>query len=296
MLTEQQIYGVYVPVVTPFTADGDVDIPSYERYVGGILKNNIHGLVVNGTTGESPTVNIEEVQLLTEISKKLLKGRDIPLVIGTGTNDTRSTVRRTELAANAGADGVLVVVPYYSRPSQQGIIEHFRKANEVGVPIIAYDIPGRTGVGMTVDTARAVLDLDNVVGLKDCSGSPLLVSELTRLGAKPVLCGDDVKFLEMLGHGAAGGMLASANVNTNQYLDIYSHFKAGRTETAQKLYDDLLPLMKLLFKESNPAPVKWLLSANGEIASDTLRLPMMPISAELRAELGVYLPGDCLSA
>ncbi|WP_150267819.1 4-hydroxy-tetrahydrodipicolinate synthase [Paenibacillus tepidiphilus] len=291
MLTEEQIYGVYVPVVTPFDAAGEIDLESYRRYVNNIIKNNIHGLVVNGTTGESPTVNIQELQTLITASQELLKGRNIPLVIGTGTNDTSSTVKRTELAANAGADAVLVVVPYYSRPSQEGIIAHFRKAAEVGVPIIAYDIPGRSGVGMTLDTARTILDMEHVVGLKDCSGSPQLVSELSRLGCKPVLCGDDMHFYDMLGYGASGGMLASANVHTDKFLGIYELYRAGNTAAARAEFDALVPLMQLLFKESNPAPIKWLLSARGEIASDTLRLPMTSISTGLREELGAYLAG-----
>lgn len=291
MLTEEQIYGIYVPVVTPFNAAGEIDLESYQRYVSNIIKNNIHGLVVNGTTGESPTVNIQELQTLVNASRQLLQGSTIPLVIGTGTNDTASTMTRTALAAEAGADAALVVVPYYSRPSQQGIIEHFRKAAEVGLPIIAYDIPGRTGVGMSVDTARTILEMNNVVGLKDCSGSPVLVSELTRLGSKPVLCGDDLQFLNMLGCGAAGGMLASANVHTARFLGIYEHFKAGRIAEAAAAFEELQPLMTLLFKESNPAPLKWLLSELGEISSDTLRLPMTSISEELRQELRPALQG-----
>lgn len=291
MLTVEQIYGIYVPVVTPFNAAGEIDLDSYQRYVNNIIKNNIHGLVVNGTTGESPTVNIQELQTLVDTSRELLKSSTIPLVIGTGTNDTASTVARTELAANSGADAALVVVPYYSRPSQQGIIAHFRKAAEVGIPIMAYDIPGRAGVGMSVDTARTILEMDNVVGLKDCSGSPLLVSELSRYGSKPVLCGDDLNFFDMLGSGAAGGMLASANVHTAKFLSIYEQFRAGQIEAARAEFDGMVPLMKLLFKESNPAPIKWLLSATGEISSDTLRLPMTPISDELRVELNTYLAG-----
>lgn len=205
MLTEQQIYGVYVPVVTPFNAAGEVDLDSYQRYVKNIINNSIQGLVVNGTTGESPTVTVNEMQLLVNTSRELLQSTSIPLVVGTGTNDTASTVARTEIAANLGADCALVVVPYYSRPSQEGIIAHFRKAAEVGIPIMAYDIPSRTGTAMTVDTARTILEMNNVVGLKDCSGSTKMVTELVRTGAKPVLGGDDSLFYEMLSCGAAGG-------------------------------------------------------------------------------------------
>lgn len=289
MLTEQQIYGVYVPVVTPFSTAGEVDLDSYQRYVKNIVNNSIQGLVVNGTTGESPTVSPDELQLLVGASRELLKSTTIPLVVGTGTNDTRSTVKRTELAANLGADAALVVVPYYSRPSQEGIITHFRKAAEVGLPIMAYDIPSRSGVGMTLDTARTILEMEHVVGLKDCSGSPNLVTELARLRSKPVLCGDDLHFLEMLGCGAAGGMLASANVQTADFLQIYHYFAAGQQELAAAAFEQLRPLMTLLFKESNPAPIKWLLQEQGEIASDTLRLPMTSITSTLAEELQVHL-------
>jgi 4-hydroxy-tetrahydrodipicolinate synthase len=288
MLTEQQVFGVYVPVVTPFNTAGEVDLDSYEHYVNNIIKHNIQGLVVNGTTGESPTVTVEELQLLVNTSRELLKASSIPLMVGTGTYDTASTVTRTELAGNLGADAALVVVPYYSRPSQQGIIEHFRKAAEVGVPIMAYDIPGRTGVGMTVDTARTILEMNNVVGLKDCSGSPHLLTELSKHGSKPVLCGDDLHFLNMLGCGAAGGMLASANVRPVEFIKVYEYYAAGQFEQAKAAFEQQLPLIHLLFKESNPAPIKWLLSHTGVIASDTLRLPMMSISTELQAELQEY--------
>ncbi|WP_379126689.1 4-hydroxy-tetrahydrodipicolinate synthase [Paenibacillus sp. sgz500958] len=289
MLTEQQIYGVYVPVVTPFNAAGEVDLNSYQSYVQKIIAHRIQGLVVNGTTGESPTVTTDELQVLVKASQELLKSTSIPLVVGTGTNDTASTVRRTELAANLGVDAVLVVVPYYSRPSQEGIIAHFRKAAEVGVPIIAYDIPGRAGVGMTVDTARTILELDNVVGLKDCSGSPKLTTELTQLGSKPILCGDDLKFFDMLDCGAAGGMLASANVQPAEFIQIYDAYRSGQTEIAKMAFEQLIPFIQLLFKESNPAPIKWVLSESGTIASDTLRLPMTSISPALQQELSKYL-------
>jgi len=289
MLTEQQINGIYVPVVTPFNAAGEVDLDSYQRCVNNIISNSIQGLVVNGTTGESPTVTVNELELLVNTSRELLKSTSIPLMVGTGTNDTRTTVARTELAGNLGADAVLVVVPYYNRPSQEGIIAHFRKAAEVGVPVMAYDIPGRAGVGMTLDTARTILEMDNVIGLKDCSGSPALVTELSRLGSKPVLCGDDLKFYDMLGYGAAGGMLASANVKAVEFIQVYEYFKSGQLDLAQVSFDKLVPLIRLLFKESNPAPIKWLLSENGIIASDTLRLPMTSISLALQEELRAHL-------
>lgn len=296
MLTEQQIYGIYVPVVTPFNAAGEVDLDSYQRYVKNLINNSIQGLVVNGTTGESPTVTVNEMQLLVNTSRELLQSTSIPLVVGTGTNDTASTVARTETAANLGADCALVVVPYYSRPSQEGIIAHFRKAAEVGIPIMAYDIPSRTGTAMTVDTARTILEMNNVVGLKDCSGSTKMVTELVRTGSKPVLGGDDSLFYEMLSAGATGGMLATANVYPAECIRIYDAFKSGQLDLAKENFEQLLPIIRLLFKESNPAPIKWMLSQSGLIASDTLRLPMTSISTALQQELGSYVQDKAIEA
>ncbi|KAA1185072.1 MULTISPECIES: 4-hydroxy-tetrahydrodipicolinate synthase [Paenibacillus] len=296
MLTEQQIYGIYVPVVTPFNAAGEVDLDSYQRYVKNIINNSIQGLVVNGTTGESPTVTVNEMQLLVNTSRELLQSTSIPLVVGTGTNDTASTVARTEIAANLGADCALVVVPYYSRPSQEGIIAHFRKAAEVGIPIMAYDIPSRTGTAMTLDTARTILEMNNVVGLKDCSGSTKMVTELVRTGSKPVLGGDDSLFYEMLSAGAAGGMLATANVYPAECIRIYEAFKSGQFDLAKENFEQLLPIIRLLFKESNPAPIKWMLSQNGLINSDTLRLPMTSISTALQQELSSYVQDNAIEA
>ncbi|WP_339320255.1 4-hydroxy-tetrahydrodipicolinate synthase [Paenibacillus sp. FSL R10-2734] len=296
MLTEQQVYGIYVPVVTPFNAAGEVDLDSYQRYVKNIINNSIQGLVVNGTTGESPTVTVNEMQLLVNTSRELLQSTSIPLVVGTGTNDTASTVARTEIAANLGADCALVVVPYYSRPSQEGIIAHFRKAAEVGIPIMAYDIPSRTGTAMTVDTARTILEMNNVVGLKDCSGSTKMVTELVRTGSKPVLGGDDSLFYEMLSCGAAGGMLATANVYPAECIRIFEAFKSGQLDLAKENFEQLLPIIHLLFKESNPAPIKWMLSQNGLIDSDTLRLPMTSISTVLQQELSSYVQDSVIEA
>jgi len=285
MLSEKQLKGIFVPVVTPFHTTGELDLEAYATYIKAIAAHPVHGIVVNGTTGESPTVDVEEWQCLAKETQAALKGSNIPLVIGTGTNNTVSSVKRTEAAGNIGAEAVLVVVPYYNRPSQEGIIEHFRRVSEVGVPVIAYEIPGRTGVRMTLDTVRKVLDLPNVIGLKDCSGDTKLVTELVRTDSKPVLCGDDALFYQMLSSGASGGMLASANLRTDAFLQIYDSFREGRLADSEQAFESMLPLIRLLFQESNPAPIKWLLQRTGLLASDTLRLPMMSISEGLKAEL-----------
>ncbi|WP_010501750.1 4-hydroxy-tetrahydrodipicolinate synthase [Paenibacillus elgii] len=287
MLTQEQLTGVYVPIVTPFDSSGAVDLTSFERHVRWLADRGIHGLVVNGTTGESPTVAWEEVEALVKTAKNAVGGK-LPVIVGTGTNDTASTVKRTELAGRLGADAVLVVVPYYNRPSQEGIAAHFRKAAEVGIPVIAYDNPSRTGVGLTAQTAEAVLELDGVIGLKDSSGGIQLLTELSRLSSKPVLCGDDSYAYAMLCCGAKGGILTASNVVPEALVEMHRQFAEGDSNGAKQTFEGLLPLIRLLFKESNPAPVKWILAHRGIIASEALRLPMTSISTKLGQELEAY--------
>ncbi|WP_127534588.1 4-hydroxy-tetrahydrodipicolinate synthase [Paenibacillus kobensis] len=288
MLSERELQGVYVPVITPFDPNGELDLSSYDRHLSGLLNHDIQGIVLNGTTGESPTVHWDEVARLmqtTETSMKRL-GRRIPIIIGTGTNDTASTIRRTDHAGMLGADAVLVVTPYYNRPSQEGIIAHYRAAAEVGVPVIAYEIPSRTGVRVHADTMRAILDIDGVIGLKDSSGGIELTAELTANNdCKPILCGEDPYFHAMMCQGASGGMLASANVHTEEFTEVYRLAAEGRLHEARAAFDRLLPIIRLLFQESNPAPLKWLLARQGILTSDALRLPMTPISDMLRTQI-----------
>jgi len=286
MLSERELNGLYVPVVTPFHPDGELDLSSCDRHLGGLLSHDIQGIVLNGTTGESPTVAWDEVVLLMKAAEASMQrhGRRMPVVIGTGTNDTAASVRRTEQAGAIGADAALVVVPYYSRPSQEGIVAHYRAVAQVGLPIIVYEIPSRTGVRVHPDTMRTLLHLDGVIGLKDSSGDTRLLSELTASpDCKPILCGEDQYFHAMLAQGASGGMLAAANVRTDEFVQVYRLASEGRLYEALTAFNRLLPLIRLLFQESNPAPLKWLLARQGILSSDTLRLPMLPISGALRA-------------
>lgn len=287
MLIERDLVGIYVPAVTPFLPNEELDLDSYRYYLEKLLSHDIQGLVINGTTGESPTLLWEEVTALVQLTKACLNKlqKRIPVVVGTGTNSTASTVKRTELAGKLGADAVLVVTPYYNRPSQAGVLEHFRRVVQVGIPVIAYDVPSRTGIHLTTDTVRKILDLNGVIGLKDSSGGIDLVSELAKSDMKPILCGEDLHFYSMLKHGASGGILASANIQTELFLQVYQLFNQGKYSHAKKVFDSLVPLIKRLFQESNPSPIKWVLANQGLLASDTLRLPMGSISKDLQLEL-----------
>ncbi|PQP81307.1 4-hydroxy-tetrahydrodipicolinate synthase [Paenibacillus sp. PCH8] len=287
MLTEQQIQGIYIPVITPFTKDRELDLASFRNYITVMAKSGIHGLVINGTTGESPTVTWDEVEQLVQVAKETLSSihSSIPIVVGTGTNDTASTMERTKKAGALGADAVLVVTPYYNRPTEEGIYEHFRMTAEVGVPVIVYEIPARTGVRVSVDMMKKIMNLSGVIGLKDSTNSLELMSELVRSGSKPILCGDDTFFYDMLSKGAAGGMMASASINPNQYIEVYERFVAGKKEESLDLFNQLIPFIKHIFEEPAPAMLKWLLVKQGIIASDQLRLPLMPASAQLKAKI-----------
>ncbi|MCM3785700.1 4-hydroxy-tetrahydrodipicolinate synthase [Neobacillus mesonae] len=292
MLREQNLKGIFVPVVTPFLPNHNLDLASFESYLKHLLLNDINGLVINGTTGESPTTSWEEVTSLVEIAKIVMKqmNKSVPLVIGTGTNDTLSTVKRTELAGNLGADAVLVVTPYYNKPTGRGVVEHFRKVSETAVPVIAYEIPGRTGIRLSVDSIREILELEHVIGLKDSSGGIELVSELSRYGSKPVLCGEDLLFHASLSQGASGGMLASANVNTAKFIEVYHRFLSGDVLEAKAMFDELVPMICLLFQEEpNPAPLKWILSQLEWIQSDALRLPLLSITDDLKEKINQQL-------
>jgi 4-hydroxy-tetrahydrodipicolinate synthase len=290
MLNEHQLRGIYVPVVSPFLPNEQLDLDSYRTYVEKLASYNIQGLVVNGTTGESPTVAWNEVEQIVKATKEAMKRlqKRLPLIIGTGTNDTASSVRRTLQAEKMGAEAVLVVTPYYSKPSQAGILEHYRRVAETGVPVIAYEVPSRTGVQVSAETMRRILELNGVIGLKDSTGGTGLLSELSRYHTKPVLCGEDIRFLDMLNHGASGGILASANVQTNDFIRVFQYAGSGMSHEANTVFERLVPLIRALFRESNPAPLKWLLARQGIISSATLRPPMGPVTEELQKELDRY--------
>ncbi|MBM6617821.1 4-hydroxy-tetrahydrodipicolinate synthase [Bacillus suaedaesalsae] len=289
MLNEKNFSGIYVPTVTPFNSVMEVDWDSYNRYLEALLQNNIQGLVVNGTTGEAPTLSWEEVVALVKITKDHVRksSKRIPIIVGTGTNCTSTSVKRTEIAGEIGADAVLVVTPYYNRPSQEGVLSHFRKVVEVGVPVIAYEVPSRTSIDLSSYTVQSILDMNGVIGLKDSTRNIDLISKIDK--TKPILCGDDINFYSMLEKGASGGILASANIHTDLFLEVYRLFNQNQVESAKRVFDSLEPLIQRLFQESNPSPLKWVLAKQGILAHDTLRLPMCPISKELGKQLNNLL-------
>ncbi|MEF3303470.1 4-hydroxy-tetrahydrodipicolinate synthase [Paenibacillus sp. GYB003] len=286
-----RLKGVIVPVVAPFTPDGKPDLESFRNLVQSLLDQGVHGIVVNGTTGESPTVRWEEASRMAEIAIEARGRPGVPILLGTGSNDTAEAVRLTRKARSLGADGALVVTPYYNRPSAEGVLEHYRRVADVGLPVVAYHIPYRTGLELSPDALAALLEIEGVAGLKESSGGIRNVLELAGRTDKALLCGDDSYFYAALCCGADGGMLASANVFTDRFVKLYDLYVKRRVKDAKLVFDELAPLVRLLFAEPNPAPLKWVLAQAGRIRSDAVRLPLTPIGEELKLRLEPFLQG-----
>jgi 4-hydroxy-tetrahydrodipicolinate synthase len=284
-MIKSDLHGIHVPLITPFTATGALDLPSFHRLAVRMIERGVRGLVIAGTTGESPTLSWDEIERLTSVALEL-RPAGVSITVGTGTNATAESAARTRAAGRLGADAVLVVVPYYNRPAPAGVVEHFRRVAAEGVPIIAYNIPYRTGLSPDVATLREIMGIDGVVAIKETSGGLDNTLDLVADSERLVLAGEDALFLPALLAGAGGGILASAHLETEQFLAVDADVRAGRYGAARDTFRRLLPLIGLLFAEPNPAPLKWVLARQGLIASPALRLPMTPIGPALEAALG----------
>lgn len=284
--------GSYVALVTPFR-NGRLDEAALVQLIDFHLEGGTAGLVLTATTGESPTVNPAEWRSILEIAAGRAKGK-LTIVAYTGTNETETTVARTKEAHSLGADAVLVVTPYYNKPPQEGLYRHFEAvAHESSLPIIIYNVPSRTGVNMLPSTIARLASLERICGVKEASGSLDQVSELSRLvGTRiAILSGDDSLTLPMLVVGAVGVISVVANVVPRDVAEMIDSFQRGDTVRARELHLALFPLIKALFVETNPIPVKRALSLMG-LTGDEVRLPLVALSKQgdetLRRALGEY--------
>jgi 4-hydroxy-tetrahydrodipicolinate synthase len=294
-LSARDLRGVFVPLVTPFTASGQIDRGSFARLVQWLIGAGVHGLVLNGTTGESPTVRWPEVEQLLGVLHEVVQGQ-IPVLVGTGTYDTAESVERTLRARALGADGAFAVVPYYSRPAPSGVIEHFRRIAAVGLPTVAYNIPYRTGLTLDLATLRALLALPGVIGVKESSGGTANIAGLATgaagaagAAARALLCGEDLLFADALAAGAAGAIVATANLIPRAFVATHGAFVREGAQAARAAFAPVRELVDALFAEPNPAPLKWALCRQGLIDSATLRLPQVPITDALAARLAALL-------
>ena len=278
--------GTYTAIVTPFK-NGQLDEAALARLIKLQVKGGVDGIVPVGTTGESPTVDFEEHIRIVELSVKLAAGK-IKVLAGTGANSTSEAIGLTIAAEKAGADGSLQVAPYYNKPTQEGLFQHFKAiADNTKLPIVLYSIPGRCGIEIAVPTVkRLAADCKNIVGIKEAGGNADRVSQLrAALGNKfEILSGDDALTLPFMADGAQGVISVASNVAPREVATMVRAFAAGDTQKALAIHQKLYPLFKDLFVETNPVPVKAALAMLGLI-DEEYRLPLVQLSAASRATL-----------
>jgi 4-hydroxy-tetrahydrodipicolinate synthase len=270
--------GAIVAIVTPFK-DGQVDEESLRNLIEFQIANGTDGIVPCGTTGESSTLSHEEHDQVIEITIDAVKKR-VPVIAGTGSNSTEEAMRLTRHAYEAGADGALMVCPYYNRPTQEGLYQHYKiVAESVPIPIIPYNIPGRTGVNMLPETVARLSKISNIVGIKEASGSIKQMQDVITLCGSDfaVLSGDDFFTLPLLLIGGKGVISVISNIAPGDMAAMTDAFEKGDLKTARQLHDKMVPMIDALFIETNPVPVKAALSMMGKIHYD-VRLPLCKMS------------------
>ncbi len=272
--------GAMTALITPFR-NGEVDVEALEGLVEFQIGRGIHGLVPCGTTGEATTMSEAEDRLVIETVVRVAGGR-VPVVAGTGSNNTASAIKYTKMAEEAGADGSLQVAPYYNKPTQEGLYRHFAAiAESTDLPIILYNIPGRTSVTITAETTARLAELPNIVGTKEATHSMDMTSDIRRLCGPEfsILSGDDPLTLPIMALGGTGVISVSANVAPGAVSDLVDALRSGdatEIDRGRELHYELLPLFRALFLETNPIPVKTAASLLG-LCSDEMRLPLAPM-------------------
>ncbi len=278
-----RLRGSITALVTPFR-DGAVDEEAFRSHIHWQIENGTHGLVPVGTTGESPTLSHREHERVVEICVEAAGGR-VPVIAGAGSNSTAEAVAFSRHAEAVGADAVLIVTPYYNKPTQEGLYQHFKAINDaIGLPILIYNIPGRSVIDMSVDTMARLFELKNIVGVKDATANVARVS-LQRQAMGPdfvQLSGEDATALGFMAHGGHGCISVTSNVAPRLCSEMQEACLAGDYGAALRVQDRLMPLHTALFVETNPAPAKFALSALDRM-SDEVRLPMVPVSERTRA-------------
>jgi 4-hydroxy-tetrahydrodipicolinate synthase len=273
-------------MITPFDHNGEVDFNATKNLVNYLIANGSDGLVINGTTGESPTLTTEEKVDLFKFVVQVVNGR-IPVIAGTGSNNTKASISLTKLAEEAGVDGIMLVTPYYNKPSQEGMYQHFKAiAQTTSLPVMLYNIPGRSSVNMSVETIVRLSQIDNIVSIKEASGDLDAMAEIISKTPNDfsVYSGDDALTLPLLAIGGTGIISVSSHIIGNEMQDMINKFKNGDVTGAASLHRNLLPIMKAMFAAPNPTPVKAALNMRGIPVGD-VRLPLIPLNNEEKIAL-----------
>ncbi|MDB0021810.1 4-hydroxy-tetrahydrodipicolinate synthase [Candidatus Pseudothioglobus singularis] len=278
--------GSNVALITPMFDDGSVDYESLNNLIDFHIDAGTSSIVSVGTTGESATVGVKEHLKIIDHTIKYAAKR-IPIIAGTGANSTSEAIELTQEAKNFGADACLLVTPYYNKPTQEGLLQHFKLiAESVNIDQILYNVPGRTAVNMSVDTTSRLSEISNIIGIKDATGDLSVIKKLVSKCPEDflLLTGDDATAIDFLLLGGHGGISVTANVTPNELQKAYLAAIAGNAEVAMKLNEGLSGLHKNLFIESNPIPVKWALHRMG-MCDRGIRLPLLELSNECKAVL-----------
>ena len=280
--------GVLTALVTPFR-DGAVDEDALRRLLVAQIQAGVQGVVVCGSTGEAATLTLDERRRLVDMALETCRGSGTSVWVGTGTNCTRQSVELTRAAEEQGADGAMVVAPYYNKPTQEGLFQHFRRvAEETRISLIAYNVPGRTAVNIAPETVERIHALGRYAALKEASGSLDQVSDIRARCDMTVLSGDDSLTLPMLALGAQGVISVVSNLLPGATRNLVDAFLGGEVEEARRWHFRLLPFFRAAFLETNPAPIKMLLHLEGRMTPET-RLPLVPASEAVVQRLGVVL-------
>lgn len=278
-------YGSIVALVTPMFPDGSIDFSSFEKLIHWHIKTGSNGIVVLGTTGESPTIEMSERIALIKLAVKLAHGK-IPVIIGTGANSTKHAIELTQNALDLKADAALIVTPYYNKPTQEGLYQHYALiAKTVSIPQILYNVPTRTACDLLPETVAKLSCISNIVALKEASSDQNRLEKLQALNiSMNFLSGNDDTAMEFILHGGQGVISVAANVTPDLVLELCRASLKNDQKTAEKINKKLEPLCAALFCESNPIPTKWILEKMGFIQTG-IRLPLTTLSESRRAEV-----------
>ncbi|WP_085524311.1 4-hydroxy-tetrahydrodipicolinate synthase [Tuberibacillus sp. Marseille-P3662] len=277
---------VLTAMVTPFDQDGNIDYGKTENLINHLIANGTDALVVAGTTGESPTLSKEEKLSLLQFVMKTVKKR-IPVIAGTGSNNTQASIELTKQAETIGVDGIMLVTPYYNKPSQEGMFQHFKTVAEATtLPVMLYNIPGRSAVGMTAETIIRLSQINNIVSVKEASGD---LDQMTKIihetdASFTLYSGEDSLTLPTLAIGGDGIISVASHVIGNDMQEMVRSYLRGEPQNAAAIHQSILPIMKSLFMAPSPAPVKEALKLSG-VDVGSVRLPLMPLDQEEKQSL-----------
>ena len=286
------LQGAHTAIVTPFNADGSVDYGKYRDLINFQIQNGIDGIVPVGTTGESPTLNNEEHMRVIAETVAAVNGR-VKVIAGTGANSTAEAVELTARAKEFGLDATLQVTPYYNKPNQEGLYRHFSAVADIGVPVVLYNVPGRSSREIAIETVARLAQHPNVVAVKEAGGSVARVKQTLDVCDIEVLSGDDGLALPMMRDGAVGLISVASNVVPEVVASLVHAALAGQWDAAQLLHDRYVDLFDAMFVDTNPIPVKAALAMMGKI-EEVYRLPLCELSASDRAALSAVLSGHNL--